>query len=299
MIIVSIHITVIRMVIFMNPVVPRVAAIHDLSGFGRCALTVVIPVLSSMGVQVCPLPTAILSTHTDGYKDFFFHDFTSYMEDISRHWKSEGIEFDCLYSGFLGSSKQIDIVADIFKKFRTQKGTLVVVDPVMGDNGKLYKTYTEEMQKGMRLLVEKADVITPNLTEACFLLGEPYTEEPMEWTKVKDYLKTLSGMGPERVVITSVCTNKGCFSNAAYDRSLDTYWNIEYACMPKQYPGTGDTFASVLVGSLLAGADLPAAVDKASEFVALAIKTTYEYGTPQREGILLEKVLGWLHNHTN
>ncbi|MCX7842134.1 MAG: pyridoxamine kinase [Clostridia bacterium] len=278
----------------MDKIIPRVAAVHDISGFGRCSLTVIIPVLSSMGIQVCPLPTAILSTHTDGYKNFFFHDFTCGMRGIAEHWKSEGIEFDCLYSGFLGSAKQIAIVSDIIHEFKSRSGTLAVVDPVMGDHGKLYKTYTREMQDKMRLLVEKADIITPNLTEACFLLGEAYTGEPLDAEVVKSYLKRLSDMGPESVVITSTLLENSCYANAAYNRRLDTYWKISYSCIPKQYPGTGDTFTSVLVGGLLAGDSLAAAVHRATGFVEMAIRETFECGTPEREGILLEKVLGWL-----
>lgn len=272
-------------------VVPKVAAIHDLSGYGRCSLTVIIPVLSAMGVQVCPLPTAVLSTHTDGYKDFFFHDFTDSMQHIADHWQKENIEFDCLYSGFLGSARQIEIVSDFFDSFRTKGKTLVVVDPVMGDHGKLYKTYTGEMQSKMRLLVEKADIITPNLTEACFLLGDTYTGEPMDAARIEGYLKKLSDMGPESVVITSMYTDDGCFANVGYNRLQDTYWKVAYNCIPVQYPGTGDTFTSVLTGSLLTGASLPAAIDKATGFVYSAIQTTYEHKTPPREGILLEKVL--------
>ncbi|MEE4604208.1 MAG: pyridoxamine kinase, partial [Desulfobacteraceae bacterium] len=154
-----------------NPV-PRTAAIHDLSGFGRASLTVVIPILSCMGVQVCPLPTAVLSTHTGGFEGFSFKDLTATMEDIVAHWQQLDVDFDAIYSGFLGSPQQEAIVAGFIDTF-SRPDQLVLVDPVMGDNGKPYTTMTPEMIRGMRSLIAKADVITPNFTEAAFLLDEP------------------------------------------------------------------------------------------------------------------------------
>ncbi|MCX7709288.1 MAG: pyridoxamine kinase [Clostridia bacterium] len=280
----------------MCNVLPRVAAIHDLSGFGRCSLTVIIPVLSSMGVQACPLPTAVLSTHSGGFGNFLFHDLTDCMADYSNHWKSLGIEFNCLYSGFLGSSGQIDIVAKLFNDLKTEEHQLIVVDPVMGDHGRLYKTYTQEMQHKMKQLVGKADIITPNLTEAYFLTEETYTEEPLGTQRMKPMLRKLSDLGPETVVITGVKTDTGTYANLGYTRSSDTYWKVNYDCIPAQYPGTGDIFTSVLIGSLLLGEKLPLAMVRATGFVSLAVRTTYEYRTPEREGVLLEKVLNTLGN---
>ena len=158
---------------------PRVAAIHDMSGFGRCSLTVAIPVLSAMGVQCCPLPTAFLSTHTGGFQGFTFLDMTEEMPRVAEHWKSLGLTFSAIYSGFLGSERQIGIVADFIRDFRTPD-TVVVVDPVMGDDGQAYQTYTPAMCGGMARLAELADVITPNLTEAAFLLGLDYRELPTD-----------------------------------------------------------------------------------------------------------------------
>ena len=152
---------------------PRVAAIHDMSGFGRCSLTVAIPVLSAMGVQCCPLPTAFLSTHTGGFTGFTFLDMTEEMPKIAAHWQSLNLRFDAIYSGFLASERQIGIVSDFVRTFR-RPDTLVVIDPVMGDDGKAYQTYTPALCSGMARLAELADVITPNLTEAAFLLGRSY-----------------------------------------------------------------------------------------------------------------------------
>ncbi len=152
---------------------PRVAAIHDLSGFGRCSLTVAIPILSAMGLQCCPLPTAFLSTHTGGFEGFTFLDMTEEMPRVAAHWKSLDLRFQAIYSGFLGSVRQIDIVENFIREFR-REDTVVVVDPVMGDHGEVYQTYTSAMCAGMARLAELADVITPNLTEAALLLGLPY-----------------------------------------------------------------------------------------------------------------------------
>ena len=156
---------------------PRVAAIHDMSGFGRCSLTVAIPILSAMGVQCCPLPTAFLSTHTGGFEGFTFLDMTDEMSKVADHWASLGLTFQAVYSGFLGSERQIGVVEDFICRFRGPD-TVVVVDPVMGDYGRVYQTYTAAMCSGMARLAELADVITPNLTEAALLLGQPYETLP-------------------------------------------------------------------------------------------------------------------------
>ena len=281
----------------MKRIIPRVAAIQDISGFGRCSLTVIIPVLSAMGVQVCPLPTAVLSTHSGGFGEFVFRDLTDDMESYAAHWKSLGLEFDCLYSGFLGSEKQIDIVAGVFDRFESKHDQIVVVDPVMGDSGKLYKTYTKRMQKKIRLLVEKADIVTPNLTEAYFLLGKSYTDKALSNSEIKSMLRELAEMGPETVVITSITTEEGRFANVGYNSESNVYWLITYEYIPVHYPGTGDIFTSVLIGGLLKGDSIPVSMDRATQFVSLVVKETYSIGTPEREGVLLEKVLGWLGNN--
>lgn len=280
----------------MSDFTPRVAAIHDLSGFGRCSLTVAIPVLSSMGIQVCPLPTAVLSTQTDGFSRFFFKDLTGSMKSIAAHWKEIHLEFDCIYSGFLASDEQVELVEEFIDTFGTYKKTMVIVDPVMGDNGKLYETYTYKMQKKMNNLVSRADIITPNPTEACFILGESPSDKPMNDFKIKNTLKALSDMGPEIVVITGVQTNDGCFFNAVYSRNEEIFWKIPYQCIPMHYPGTGDIFTSVLTGSVLRGEHITSAIDRAAQFVYSAISRTYYSRTPPRDGVLLERSLPELQN---
>lgn len=280
----------------MNKIVPRVAAIHDLTGFGRCSLSVIIPVLSTMGIQVCSLPTAILSTHPGGFDSYYYYDLTDNMKDYVSSWKKTDIIFDCLYSGFLGSEEQIDIVADLFETFKTDKKQLVVVDPVMADNGKLYAKYSDKMPKRMRSLIEKADVITPNVTEASLLIGDSFSEAPMSDKKMKYFLKSLSKCGPELVIITSVMEEDGYYANIGYSRSEDRYWKVQYKYIPVNYPGTGDIFSSIITGAIMLGDTLPSAIKRATQFISLAIDITYDCGSPAREGVMIEKVLSQLNN---
>ncbi len=269
--------------------VKRVAAIHDLSGFGRASLTVVIPIISSMNHQVCPMPTAVLSTHTGGFKDYSFVDLTDSMVAFAEHWKKLNLDFDCIYSGFLGSVKQIDILEKFIDDMKRDY-TLTVVDPVLGDNGKLYDTMTDEMVRKMRGLINKADIITPNYTEAVLLLGEEYSQDISE-DKIKDWLRRLSDMGPKIVIITSVPHKNNMTDVIAYNREDGRFWKVSCVYIPAHFPGTGDMFTSVIVGSMLKGDSLPMALDRGVQFITAAIRASYGFVYPQREGVLLEKVL--------
>ncbi len=274
----------------MKNVIPRVAAVHDMSGFGRCALTVIIPVLSSLGIQVCPVPTAIMSTHSGGFGDFAFTDLTDGMDAYIDHWKKLNLKFDCIYSGFLGSAEQIGIVSRFIDEFDDGE-MLVAVDPVMGDDGKLYKTYNLEMQQKMRQLVSKAHIVTPNMTEAAFLLEQEYTEKSITLEAAKHMLKALSLIGPDTVVITGTMIDEKGYCNIGYSKKEEVFWLVKAKHVPVHYPGTGDIYASVLIGALLKGDALPVAMAKASQFVSEAASVTYSYSLPEREGVLLEKVL--------
>lgn len=269
--------------------VKRVAAIHDLSGFGRASLTVVIPIISSMNHQVCPMPTAVLSTHTGGFKDYSFVDLTESMAAFAEHWKKLNLDFDCIYSGFLGSPEQIDIIENFIDAMKRDY-TLTVVDPVLGDNGRLYETMCDNMVKKMRELIQKADVITPNYTEAVLLLGEEYSSEVSE-DKIKDWLRRLSDMGPRIVIITSVPQKNNMTDVIAYNRDDGRFWKVSCVYIPAHFPGTGDMFTSVLVGSMLNGDSLPMALDRGVQFITAAIRASYGFVYPEREGVLLEKVL--------
>jgi len=278
----------------MEHLVKKVAAIHDLSGYGRASLTTIIPILSNMKVQVCPVPTAILSTHTGGFEGYSFIDLTDYMQEHINHWKRLDLDFDCIYSGFLGSPKQIEIVAD-FIDFFGKKAKFTVVDPVMGDNGKLYSTMGEEMVNGMRNLIQKADIITPNFTEVMYLLGKNYKEDITE-EKVKKYLRELAQMGPKIVIATSVPDTTSSeldkkTSVVAYDRENDVFWKVSCRYIPASYPGTGDAYTSVVIGSLLQGDSLPMAIERGVQFITQCIMASYGFKYPSKEGVLLEKML--------
>lgn len=271
----------------------KVAAIHDLSGYGRASLTVAISILSNMGYQVCPLPTAILSAHSE-YKNFRRVDLTEHMEDFISHWKELGLTFNALYSGYLASVKQMDIVSRFFDDFGN-RDNFILVDPVLGDHNELYPGMSPEMVEGMRRLCAKARVITPNITEAAFLLGKMNThtvtvEEAVDWCK------QLSGWGPEYVIITSApAGNNKNVSTIAYNRTDGRTWRVISDYVPASYPGTGDAFASVITGSLLNGDSLPEALDKAEHFINMGIKASFGYVHDPLDGICQEKVLHYLN----
>lgn len=268
----------------------KVAAIHDLSGAGRCSLTVILPTMSAQGIQVCPVPTAILSAHTGGFGEVVLRDLTDYISPALEHYKRLNYKFDCVYSGFLASTEQIDHCLEFFEYY---KNALKVVDPVMADNGKPYKTCTPELCSRMGELVAIADIITPNITEAAMLLGENPVQPDVTAQQMKSYLVRLSELGPKIVVITSVFSD-GRTYNAGYDREHSKFWRIPYNLINARYPGTGDVFASVLTGSIIRGDSLPIAMNRATAFLERAIKTTYSYSTDPREGIMLESCLDFL-----
>ncbi len=270
--------------------IKKVCAINDISGIGRCSLTVIIPALSSMGIQVCPVPTAVFSAHT-GYHEFIKRDLTDYLEPALEQYKKLKTEFDCIYSGFLGSEEQIDHVLQFLISF---KSSLKVVDPVMGDNGKRYKTVTENHVKRMTDLVKAADIITPNITEAAILLGEDYPNRPLSSQTVKSWAARLSEIGPDTIVITSVVLMDGTLCNIGFDKKQNSFWKVPCEYVPAHYSGSGDLFSSVLVGGILKGDSLPIAINRATSFTELAIKTTYSYMSEPLDGIMLEKCLSWL-----
>ena len=279
---------------------PVALAIHDLSCFGRCALTVIIPTLSVMGVQTVPIPTALLSTHTGGFDGFHFRDLTEDMESIAVHLNSIGVECDAVYTGFLGSEAQINTVARIIDMFSaSEKGRVpVLVDPVMGDDGRLYSTYNREMMLGMRRLCEKADVITPNLTEACFLTDTPYVDtREMTEREARDYAdmlcQRLMSFGAERIVITGLHYdgNKVGTYGCDTERGISSAFIYGSEHIDRSYPGTGDLFASVLLGELICGDSFEKAVRRASDFTRKAIEYTSKFETPIRDGVAFEGLL--------
>lgn len=269
--------------------IPKIAAVHDLAGYGRCSLSVVVPVLSAMGMQVCPMPTAVLSTHTGGFDGYTFVDLTDTMTAYYKHWRSLDIRFDCIYSGFLGSARQVDIISDMIDAF-APASPLIVVDPAFADDGALYSTFDMDFVPHMKRLVTKAHTITPNITEAAFLLGRsiPKTLTPEE---AREWLDALAALGPETVIITSAPLRDCKSSVIAYEKSKNRYFQFACTYIPAEYPGTGDTFASVLTGALLQKNDVNLAITRAVNFVSACIRATYEAGSVPRDGVLLEKFL--------
>ena len=270
--------------------IKKIAAVHDLSCYGRVSLTAAIPILSHMGFKVCPLPTAILSSHTQ-FPHFSFLDLTDEMKKIIDEWERLNLKFDAIYTGYLGSSEQIHIVSDFIDNFKKEE-SLVVIDPVLGDNGRLYAGYDERMIPLMRELIKHADVITPNLTELFYLMDKPFKDENTD-EELKGYLYDLSKEGPDTVIITSVPVSHDPHktSTYAYSRQGKRYWKVTCPYIPAHYPGTGDAFASVITGSIMQGNSLPIALDRAVQFVLQAIRATFGYNYNDMEGILLEEML--------
>lgn len=284
-------------------IIPRVAAINDLSGFGRVSLTEAVPILSAMGIEVCPLPTAVLSTHTYKFKDYTFLDMTEEMPKIAAHWKSLDLKFDAICSGYLGSRRQIDIISDFIDNFGSD--ALVVIDPVLGDNElhdavNLYSKRMQEIVSGMRTLVSRADVITPNLTEACLLLNEDYPNKPIDSRTLCRYLKRLSSLGADMVAITSVMTSENEMSVGVYDKASDKYYKIDCGYIARPFHGTGDIFTAVLTGALLKGESFVNASNTAVAFIRRAIGFTLSKGNfPIERGVIFEPVLADFFSREN
>ena len=266
----------------------RVLAIHDLSCFGKCSLTVALPILSACGVETVCLPTAILSTHTGGFTGFTYRDLTEDLPEIADHWSSLGLRFDGIYTGFLGSFDQIDIVKEIFERFPC---SCKVVDPVMGDNGKLYTIFDKKFAGKMRELCALADVIVPNMTEACLLLDEEYLEPPYRKSTVEEVLKKLCGLGCRRAVLTGVAYDDAHLGAACYDGETGAFSYYLNERIPGAYHGTGDVFGSALTGALLRGKTLEESIRVAVEFTLDSIRRTAKAGTPSREGVRFEEAI--------
>jgi pyridoxine kinase len=236
------------------------------------------------------LATAVLSSHS-AFPGFNGRDLTNELPKMIDHWKALNIQFDAVYSGYLGAVAQIDMVKNFIDDFAAAD-QLVVVDPVLGDNGKLYSAFDVLMVEKMKELVAKAEVITPNLTEAAFLLGEPYRPK-VSITELKAWCIRLAELGPRQVIITSVPeeTMPNKTSVMAYNAADKRYWRVSCDYLPANYPGTGDAFASVMVGALLQGDSLPIALDRAVHFISMGVRATFGHDHHPAEGILIEKVL--------
>lgn len=276
------------MIEYMNRV-PRIACFNDISGFGRCSMTTAIPILSVCGVQPCPAPTALLSRHT-GFPTFFFEDFTDRLPEYLKNWSESGIDFDGIYSGFLGSEKQIDIVEGYIEERRSvqNKPPLVLIDTVMGDGGRPYSTYTREMCEKMKALVRLADIITPNITEACLLTGSGYTGERISDAAARELALRLADMGAGSVVITGIRRGDS-IANFTYEHGC--FYEDELHCVSRSFSGTGDIFASAVCAAVINGHTLRSASRIAGEFVFNAARYTVDMETPLSEGVMFEPLL--------
>lgn len=264
----------------------KIAVINDFSGFGRCSIAVCLPVISAMKIQCCPLPTAVFSNHT-GFESFFLRDCTEYMESYAEEWKKLNLKFDGIMTGFLGSHEQIDIVRNFLQHFH-REGCTALIDPVMGDYGKLYPTYSEELAKGMHQLVKHADILTPNLTEACILTGTDYREDMPE-EKLEDIAGRLADMGPDRIVISGL--SDGCdLLNYVYERGKEPLI-IRETRVGGFRSGTGDVFSSIIAADAVRGHDFASSVRRASSFIAKALRKTVELDIPDTDGICFEEYL--------
>ena len=249
----------------------RIVTVQDISCVGKCSLTVALPIISAMGVEAAILPTAVLSTHTAFKKGFTLHDLTGEIAPITAHWKSEGIDFDAIYTGYLASFDQIDLVKQMAKDF---SGALLFVDPAMGDNGKLYYGFDEAFAKKMAELCSIADIIVPNMTEAAFMLGIPYVSEGYSEEYVKDVLRKLCAMGAKKAALTGVSLDAHKTGVMAYDSETDEFFSYYHDRIPVQYHGTGDVFASACVGALSRGKSLEEALVIAADYTYESIRLT-------------------------
>lgn len=268
----------------------RIAAIHDLSGFGKCSLTIALPIISVAGVECTCMPTAILSTHTGGFTGYTFRDLSLDMYAMAKHWHSLNLKFDAIYAGYLGNPSQAKLLENIIALIKNEE-TLVIIDPVMADNGIYYSKLNDEMCRGFRKLCKVADIITPNFTEAALLLEEEYVKPPYTYEYVEGLLKRLSTLGPSKIVLTGVCFNENEIGAACYDaKSGEVHYYLSKK-IPTSYHGTGDLFTSSLSAAVVRGISLPKAIKIAVNLVKNSVERTYLQGTPCNYGVNFEGVL--------
>lgn len=264
----------------------KIAVINDFSGFGRCSIAVALPIISTLKIQCCPLPTSIFSNHT-GFDSFFFDDYTDKMPLYINEWKKLGLQFDGITSGFLGSKKQIEIVTQFFKDFKT-KENIIIVDPVMGDYGKIYATYTKEMCEEMKKLVQYADIITPNITELCILTDTPY-QEKWKINELEKMTEELAEKGPEKIVVTGI-VQKEFIANFCYEKGKSPKI-LRCHRVGTQRSGTGDVFSSIIAADAVNQVPFDKSVKKASNFIKKCILKSIEMDIPVTDGVCFEELL--------
>ena len=267
----------------------RIVTIQDVSCVGRCSCTVALPIISVMGAECAVLPTAVLSTHTE-FQDYTFRDLTGDIPGIVEHWKKEKFQFDCIYTGYLGSIRQLKMVTDFIDDFRTGSNS-VIIDPVLGDYGKLYPGFTEEFASAMGQLCSKADVIVPNLTEAAFLLNEPCRLSGYDENWIRGLLKRLSGLGVRNAVLTGISLKPDQLGVMGYDAETDQYYSYFHPRQNASFNGTGDIFASTLAGAYVQGRSLLESLTIAADFTSECVAVTLENPNHVFYGVEFERVL--------
>lgn len=270
---------------------PRMAAVNDISGLGKCSLTVALPIVSASGVECCCIPTALLSTHTGCFEDWTFRDLSDDILAIAEHWsKQEDIKFDAIYSGYLASEKQGELIEKCIDYLKSED-TLVIVDPAMADNGKYYANFDEKMSACFRKLIAKADVITPNLTEACFITGTEYIPAPHSEEFVSELIDKLSALGPRIVAITGVCPDEEHVGIVARDNKTGKTSSFMSVSREGTFHGSGDVFASSFAALLTRGAELETALKIAEAFVSDCVERTESRAVPRHYGLDFESAL--------
>lgn len=267
----------------------RILSIQDISCVGKCSLTVALPIISAFGIETAILPTAVLSTHTM-FKGFTFRDLTEDLEKISEHWKNEKIDFDALYTGYLGSFEQLDICSKMFNDYKTENN-FILVDPVMADNGKLYPGFTQNFADNMAKLCGKADIIVPNLTEASFMLHTPYLESGYSEEYIKEKLQALCNLGAKIAVLTGISFEDSKLGVYALDSKTGKYYQYYNKRLPASFHGTGDIFASALCGALTKYGDLQKALEIAVDFTVDSIAITLDNPNHVNYGVEFENAL--------
>lgn len=270
----------------------RVVTIQDISCIGKCSLTVALPIISSMGVETAIIPTAVLSTHT-AFKDFTYRDLTEDIRGISQHWKKEGFDFDAVYTGYLGSFEQMTLMSEFFKEYKTEH-TLIVVDPVMADNGKLYPGFTEAFAEAMAKLCGQADVIMPNMTEASFMLEIPYEKSGYSENRIKEILRMLCGLGAKKAILTGVSFDNDTTGAYAYDSECDEYFYYAKEQIQASYHGTGDVFASTFTGAMMNELGFREAVSCAVDYTVECIRQTEKDTKKRWYGVNFETAIPYL-----
>lgn len=267
----------------------KIAAINDLSGIGRCSLSVALPIISALKIQCCPFPTSILSSQT-GYPKFTFLDLTDEMTNYYKVWKELNVNFDCIYIGFLGSISQIDIVSNFIEE---NPNTFIVVDPIMGDNGVLYPIFDEISCLKIKQLVKLSNLTTPNLTEACLLTGRDITKHDFTRYEIIEIAKDISKLGPDKVIITGILEGDN-ISNLAYDKTIDEVFFTSIKYNHCSYSGTGDIFTSIISAMICRGFDLKYCVDTATNFIYKSVEYSSKFNNDRNDGIKFEQFLSYL-----